>query len=142
MINTVAADRVLYASSAPSTPRAERRTDRRGIGELWLDVQGESLGPAIEVKPGYETFWPYLAFCRFAVLCLRLRVRRLPGELSDAAYEKAEAGFEERYLAMLSAGGTNIIRSSFLLLGWMPATRLLAVRMGLIERMIEELESL
>src|SRR5262249_57601701 len=30
------------------------------IGELWMDVQQESLGPAIEFKPGYETFWCYI----------------------------------------------------------------------------------
>ena len=30
------------------------------ICELWMSVQAESLGPAIELKPGYETFWTYI----------------------------------------------------------------------------------
>ena len=25
-----------------------------------MSVQSESLGPAIELKPGYETFWAYI----------------------------------------------------------------------------------
>src|SRR5690606_23718748 len=30
------------------------------IGELWLSVQGESLGPAIRISEGYETYWAYI----------------------------------------------------------------------------------
>ncbi len=30
------------------------------ICELWMSVQSESLGPAIELKAGYETFWSYI----------------------------------------------------------------------------------
>src|ERR1700738_225177 len=30
------------------------------LGEIWLWVQGASLGPAIELKAGYETFWSYI----------------------------------------------------------------------------------
>ena len=27
---------------------------------MWLEVQAESLGPAIDLKPGYEVFWTYI----------------------------------------------------------------------------------
>ncbi|WP_375269630.1 M3 family metallopeptidase, partial [Phenylobacterium sp.] len=31
------------------------------ISEIWLDVMGESLGPAIRLNPGYEHYWAYVS---------------------------------------------------------------------------------
>src|SRR5690606_24969595 len=36
----------------------ELTSDR--LGEFWLEVQAESLGPAIKMRDGYETFWTYI----------------------------------------------------------------------------------
>ncbi len=78
------------------------------ISELWMEVQGESLGPAIRLGPGYETFWAYIPhfihspFYVYAYAFGDCLVNSL-----YAVYEKAEAGFAERYLAMLAAGGTK-----------------------------------
>ncbi len=69
------------------------------IGELWMEVQGESLGPAIGSEPGYETFWAYIPhfihspFYVYAYAFGDCLVNSL-----YAVYEKAEAGFAERYL--------------------------------------------
>jgi oligoendopeptidase F len=61
MINTVVRQIAFY--------QFERRlhTERRNgeltadrIGQFWLEVQGESLGPAIRLREGYETFWSYI----------------------------------------------------------------------------------
>src|ERR1700759_2493271 len=78
------------------------------LGEIWLDVQTESLGPAIALKPGYETFWTYIPhfihspFYVYAYAFGDCLVNSL-----YAVYEKASDGFADRYLAMLSAGGTK-----------------------------------
>jgi oligoendopeptidase F len=78
------------------------------ISELWMEVQGESLGPAIRLGSGYETFWAYIPhfihspFYVYAYAFGDCLVNSL-----YAVYEKAEAGFAERYLAMLAAGGTK-----------------------------------
>ena len=78
------------------------------ICELWMAVQAESLGPAIELKPGYETFWAYIPhfvhapFYVYAYAFGDCLVNSL-----YAVYEQSEAGFAERYLGMLSAGGTK-----------------------------------
>ncbi len=78
------------------------------ICELWMSVQGESLGPAIELKPGYETFWSYIPhfihapFYVYAYAFGDCLVNSL-----YAVYEKSASGFAERYLAMLAAGGTK-----------------------------------
>jgi oligoendopeptidase F len=78
------------------------------ICELWMSVQGESLGPAIELKPGYETFWVYIPhfvhspFYVYAYAFGDCLVNSL-----YAVYEGSEEGFAQRYLDMLAAGGTR-----------------------------------
>jgi oligoendopeptidase F len=145
MINTVVRQIAFYTfERAVHTERKSGELTAEHIGELWLDVQRESLGPAIELKPGYETFWVYIPhfihtpFYVYAYAFGDCLVNSL-----YAVYEHASDGFVERYLAMLSAGGTK------------PYAELLAPfglnardptfwqgGLGVIERMISELESL
>jgi oligoendopeptidase F len=145
MINTVVRQIAFYTfERAVHTERKSGELTAERIGELWLDVQRESLGPAIELKPGYETFWVYIPhfihtpFYVYAYAFGDCLVNSL-----YAVYEHASDGFVERYLAMLSAGGTK------------PYAELLAPfglnardptfwqgGLGVIERMIAELEGL
>jgi len=109
MINTVVRQIAFY--SFERKVHSERRNGELTadkICELWMSVQGESLGPAIELKPGYETFWAYIPhfvhspFYVYAYAFGDCLVNSL-----YAVYEKSTSGFAERYLAMLSAGGTK-----------------------------------
>jgi oligoendopeptidase F len=109
MINTVVRQIAFYTfERAVHTERKSGELTAARIGELWLDVQRESLGPAIELKPGYETFWAYIPhfihspFYVYAYAFGDCLVNSL-----YAVYEHASEGFAERYLAMLSAGGTK-----------------------------------
>jgi oligoendopeptidase F len=78
------------------------------IGRLWLEVQAESLGPAIRLGPGYETFWSYIGhfvhapFYVYAYAFGDCLVNSL-----YAVFERAHDGFAERYLDLLAAGGTK-----------------------------------
>jgi len=145
MINTVVRQIAFYTfERAVHSERKSGELTAQRIGELWLDVQRESLGPAIALKPGYETFWVYIPhfihtpFYVYAYAFGDCLVNSL-----YAVYGHAAEGFAERYLAMLSAGGTK------------PYAELLAPfglnardpafwqgGLGVIERMILELESL
>ena len=77
------------------------------IGETWLAVQGESLGPAIRFDDGYSAYWSYIPhfihtpFYVYAYAFGECLVNSL-----YAVYQDAAEGFQERYLAMLRAGGT------------------------------------
>ncbi|MGC2122684.1 MAG: M3 family oligoendopeptidase [Xanthobacteraceae bacterium] len=109
MINTVVRQIAFYTfERSVHTERRSGELTAARIGELWLDVQRESLGPAIELKPGYETFWAYIPhfihspFYVYAYAFGDCLVNSL-----YAVYERAADGFAERYLAMLSAGGTK-----------------------------------
>jgi oligoendopeptidase F len=109
MINTVVRQIAFYTfERAVHTERRGGELTAERIGQIWLSVQGESLGSAIDIRPGYENFWMYIPhfihspFYVYAYAFGDCLVNSLYG-----AYENAQAGFAERYLAMLSAGGTK-----------------------------------
>ena len=109
MINTVVRQIAFYLFERKV--HLERRKGELTAGkicELWMSVQAESLGPAIELKAGYEVFWTYIPhfihspFYVYAYAFGDCLVNSL-----YAVYQKSASGFAERYLAMLSAGGTK-----------------------------------
>ena len=77
------------------------------ICDLWLDVQTESLGPAIRIHEEYKYYWCYIPhfihspFYVYAYAFGDCLVNAL-----YARYQEAETGFVDRYLSMLGAGGT------------------------------------
>ena len=109
MINTVVRQIAFYTFERRI--HSERRNGEltaEQISSFWMEVQRESLGPAIELRPGYETFWSYIPhfihspFYVYAYAFGDCLVNSL-----YAVYERASDGFAERYLAMLAAGGTK-----------------------------------
>jgi oligoendopeptidase F len=109
MINTVVRQIAFYSfERAVHTERKDGELTAERIGQIWLGVQNESLGPAIEIRPGYENFWMYIPhfihspFYVYAYAFGDCLVNSL-----YAVYENASEGFAERYLAMLAAGGTK-----------------------------------
>src|SRR5579864_1224466 len=145
MINTVVRQIAFYTfERAVHTERKSGELTAQRIGELWLDVQRESLGPAIELKPGYENFWAYIPhfvhspFYVYAYAFGDCLVNSL-----YAVYEHAADGFAERYLAMLSAGGTKHYSELLAPFGLdAKDPKFWDGGLGVIERMIEELERL
>jgi oligoendopeptidase F len=145
MINTVVRQIAFYSFERKvHTERKNGELTADKLCELWMSVQAESLGPAIELKPGYETFWTYIGhfihspFYVYAYAFGDCMVNSL-----YAVYEKANEGFAERYLAMLSAGGTK--HHSELLKPFGLDARDPAFWQGglsVIGRMIDELEAL
>jgi oligoendopeptidase F len=145
MINTVVRQVAFYTFERRiHTERKNGELTADRIGEIWLEVQNESLGPAIELKPGYEVFWSYIPhfvhspFYVYAYAFGDCLVNSL-----YAVYEKADAGFAERYLAMLAAGGTK--HHSELLKPFGLDARdphFWQGGLGVIERLIGELEAL
>jgi oligoendopeptidase F len=123
--------------------RAGELTAER-ISELWMSAQAESLGPAIELRSGYETYWAYIGhfihspFYVYAYAFGDCLVNSLYG-----VYENSREGFAERYLAMLAAGGSksyNELLKPFGLDAKDPA--FWSIGLSVIERMIGELEQM
>ena len=109
MINTVVRQIAFYTFEREvHIQRAEGELTAEDICALWMKVQGESLGPAIKLQPGYEVFWSYIPhfihspFYVYAYAFGDCLVNSL-----YAVYEGAASGFQEKYLAMLKAGGSK-----------------------------------
>ena len=108
MLNTVVRQTAFYTFERKvHTARRQGELTSEDIGRIWLEVQGESLGPAIHLGEGYETYWCYIShfvhapFYVYAYAFGDCLVNSL-----YAVYEKSQEGFAERYFEMLSAGGT------------------------------------
>ena len=78
------------------------------LGEIFLAVQRESLGPAFDFAEEYRHFWCYIPhfihspFYVYAYAFGDCLVNSL-----YAVYQQADKGFAEKYLEMLRAGGTR-----------------------------------
>ncbi|HTO84013.1 MAG TPA: M3 family oligoendopeptidase [Methylomirabilota bacterium] len=87
--------------------RAGELTAER-IGDIWMDVQRESLGPALRFDDDYRVFWTYIPhfihtpFYVYAYAFGDCLVNSL-----YAVYQGASQGFAAKYLDMLRAGGTK-----------------------------------
>jgi len=145
MINTVIRQIAFYTFERNlHTERRHGELTAERLNSLWFDVQHESLGPAVEFKPGYEVFWSYVPhfvhspFYVYAYAFGDCLVNSL-----YAVYERANEGFAKRYLDMLAAGGTK--HHTELLAPFGLDARDPAFWQGglsVIERMITELEEL
>ena len=108
MLNTVVRQIAFYEFE--KRVHAERRDGEllpERIGEIWLDVQTESLGPAFDLGDEYRYYWAYIP--HFIVTPFYVYAYAFGDCLVNslyAVYQTAEAGFAEKYLDMLRAGGT------------------------------------
>jgi len=78
------------------------------IGELWLQVQTESLGPAFEFTPEYSVYWAYVP--HFIHSPFYVYAYAFGDCLVNALYsvfQSGHPGFQTKYLEMLRAGGTK-----------------------------------
>ncbi|MBT6442395.1 MAG: oligoendopeptidase F, partial [Alphaproteobacteria bacterium] len=113
------------------------------LGELWLEVQTDSLGPAIRFDDTYRNFWAYIPhfihspFYVYAYAFGDCLVNAL-----YAAYQDAPTGFEARYLEMLRAGGTLQHRELLAPFGLDASDPgFWAKGLGIIEGFLDELET-
>ena len=108
MINTVVRQIAFYDFECKlHAARAEGELTPDDINALWMSVQAQSLGDAFEFMEGYETFWAYIP--HFVHSPFYVYAYAFGDGLVNAlyaAYEGGLPGFEEKYFAMLRAGGS------------------------------------
>jgi oligoendopeptidase F len=109
MLNTVVRQIAFYRFE--TLLHDERRSGElvpERIGQLWLQVQEESLGPAFEFTSEYNVFWAYVPhfihtpFYVYAYAFGDCLVNALYG-----VFRQGHPGFQAKYLEMLRAGGTK-----------------------------------
>ena len=109
MINTVARQIAFYVFERKvHEARRQGELTSEQIGQFWMEVQVESLGPAVELKADYENFWAYIPhfihspFYVYAYAFGDCLVNSLYG-----LYQEAHPNFVEKYFDMLRAGGSK-----------------------------------
>jgi oligoendopeptidase F len=124
--------------------RREAELTAERICDIWLEVQRESLGPALRFDDSYRYYWSYIPhfihtpFYVYAYAFGDCLVNSL-----YAAYEDAHRGFAERYLQLLRAGGTLRHRELLAPFGLDAADpSFWSKGLGVISRFIDELEAL
>jgi oligoendopeptidase F len=145
MINTVVRQIAFYDfESKLHAARREGELTPDDINGLWMSVQTESLGPAFEFMPGYETFWSYIP--HFVHSPFYVYAYAFGDGLVNAlyaVYEQGDPGFQDRYFAMLEAGGSKHHKELLAPFG-LDATdpAFWSKGLGLIAGMIDELQAM
>lgn len=145
MINTVVRQIAFYTFERKvHTARKEGELTADQLNEIWMSVQGESLGPSIRLGEGYDVYWAYIPhfihspFYVYAYAFGDCLVNSLYG-----VYQKADPKFVENYFALLKAGGTKHhaeLLAPFGLDARDPA--FWQIGLSMIEGMIAELEAM
>lgn len=109
MLNTVVRQIAFYEfESRLHTARRQGELTPEAIGEVWMAVQSESLGPAFTFDEEYRHYWSYIGhfihspFYVYAYAFGDCLVNSL-----YAAYQSGQADFQSKYLDMLKAGGVK-----------------------------------
>jgi len=88
--------------------RKDGELSSEDMGDIWMQVQAESLGPAFELDESYRPYWSYIPhfihvpFYVYAYAFGDCLVNALYG-----VYQGGHDGFAEKYLDLLRAGGTK-----------------------------------
>ena len=109
MINTVVRQIAFYDFECKlHAARAEGELTPEDINALWMSVQAQSLGDAFEFMDGYETFWAYIP--HFIHSPFYVYAYAFGDGLVNALYAAYAGGlpnFQDKYFAMLEAGGSK-----------------------------------
>ncbi len=145
MINTVVRQIAFYRFERRiHTERTNGELTSEQICSIWMDIQRESLGPAINLDKGYENMWAYIPhfihspFYVYAYAFGDCLVNSL-----YAVYERADAGFPARYMELLKAGGSKHHKELLAPFGLDASDPgFWDLGLGVIARMIDELEEM
>ena len=107
MLNTVIRQIAFYCfEEKVHAGRKQGELTAEQLCDFWMDIQTESLGPALRYDEHYRGFWTYIGhfihspFYVYAYAFGDCLVNAL-----YAQYQRQPEGFEDKYLDLLSAGG-------------------------------------
>lgn len=108
MLNTVVRQIAFHSFEARlHDERAGGEVSAQRLSDIWMDVQRESLGDGITFDDTYRSFWayiPHFIHSPFYVYAYAFG-DCLVNSLYDV-FQAGHAGFQEKYMTMLGAGGT------------------------------------
>ena len=114
------------------------------IGAIWLEVMGESLGPAVRLNRGYEHYWAYVShFVHSPFYVYAYAFGNLLVEALMEARSRDTHGFTPLYEDLLAAGGARTYVEALAPFGLDPRRRSFwAAGCARLERLVDEFERL
>ncbi len=146
MINTVVRQIAFYDFECKlHAARQEGELTPGQIGDIWMSITRESLGPAFEFgEEGFETFWAYIP--HFIHSPFYVYAYAFGDGLVNALYavhEEGDADFRAKYFDMLRAGGSRHHRELLAPFGLDASDpEFWDKGLGMISAMIDELEGM
>ena len=145
MLNTVVRQIAFYCFERKiHGERRDGELSSERICDIWMEVQGDSLGPAVRFQDAYRWYWTYIPhfihspFYVYAYAFGDCLVNSL-----YAVYQNADPGFVENYLDLLRAGGTLRHRELLAPFGRDAADPAFWSRgLGIVSGLIDELEEM
>ncbi len=124
--------------------RANGELSADEIGRIFLDVMGESLGPAIRLNPGYETYWSYVShFVHAPFYVYAYAFGNLLVEALMEARGRNPDGFAPLYEDLLAAGGSRTYVQALAPFGLDPRDPAFwSAGCTRLERLVDEFEAL
>ena len=108
MLNTVVRQIAFYDFERRlHTERRNGELSADRIGELWMETQRQSLGPAFTFDAEYQHYWTYIS--HFVYSPFYVYAYAFGDCLVNSLYSVYQGGcpdFQAKYLALLEAGGT------------------------------------
>ncbi len=108
MMNTVVRQTAFHQfEERVHTERPEGELGTQRLGDIWMEVQRESLGSAFRFGDDYRHFWAYIPHFLHAPFYVYAYAFGdcLVNSLYDV-FQKGHPGFQAKYFDMLKAGGT------------------------------------
>ena len=114
------------------------------INEIWLEVMGESLGPAIRLNTGYEIYWSYIShFVHAPFYVYAYAFGNLLVEALMEARHRNPVGFVPLYEDLLGAGGARTYVEALAPFGLDPTDPAFwSGGCARLERLVDEFEAL
>jgi oligoendopeptidase F len=114
------------------------------IGGLWLEMMGESLGPAVVLNPGYEVYWAYVShFVHAPFYVYAYAFGNLLVEALMEARRQDPQGFAPLYEDLLAAGGSRTYVEALRPFGLDPGQKAFwQSGCARLERLVDEFEGL
>ena len=114
------------------------------IAVIWLDVMGESLGPAVRLNPGYEVYWAYVShFVHAPFYVYAYAFGNLLVEALAEARRRDPKGFAPLYTGLLAGGGARTYVEALKPFGLDPRQKAFwESGCARLERLVDEFEGL
>ncbi len=144
MINTVVRQIAFYQfeRAVHTARREEGELGAERLGDIWMQVQGDSLGPALRFEDEYRAFWSYIP--HFIHSPFYVYAYAFGDCLVNSLYDLFRNGhpeFQRKYLEMLKAGGTLHHKDLLAPFGLDASDRAFWQRgLGVVSGFIDELE--